>query len=110
MRIAAVMSDQSQSYYKSNLDCSSVALLILLSFSFFLFIRFYGLWMWFPSLFDEVETTGAVCTANRSDVPDKSNNTIIYTDGFYTALSNLPGNLVSIFLMDVLGRKALLCK
>ena len=106
------MANQSQSYYKSNLDCSSVALLLPLSFSFVLFIRFYGLWMWFPSLFAEVEQTGAVCAANRSDIPDttNSNDTTIYTDGFYTALSNLPGNLVSIFLMDVLGRKALLCK
>ncbi len=82
------------------------------------FCRFYGLWMWFPQLFTEVENQGAVCErsgANHS-IPLKNNtndtgtDTKIYTDSFYTALSNIPGNIISIFLMDVIGRKAILCK
>ena len=35
---------------------------------------------------------------------------IVYLEGFLTAASNLPGNLLTIFLMDRIGRKILLCE
>ena len=68
--------------------------------------------MWFPELFKRVENGGSACSYfNESAV---TNSTVpsdrIYVDGFYTSLSNLPGNLLTIFLMDKLSRKFLISK
>lgn len=34
----------------------------------------------------------------------------VYKEGFYVALSNLPGNIFTILLMDSTGGKILLCE
>ncbi|CAF98389.1 unnamed protein product [Tetraodon nigroviridis] len=88
---------------------STVLLIIFYSISF----GYYGLWMWFPELFKRVEEGGSAC-ANVS-VPARVQNTschpvktIVYREGFYVALSNLPGNILTILLMDTTGGRVLL--
>ena len=72
---------------------------------------YYGLWMWFPELFKRVENSGAACGEyNKSSGNSSGNDSQIYADGFYTSLSNLPGNILTIILMDKVGRKLLLGK
>ncbi|KAJ7998319.1 hypothetical protein DPEC_G00221460 [Dallia pectoralis] len=77
---------------------------------------YYGLWMWFPELFKRAEDGGSPCTnanASRSQTQDNQScypvKTAVYMEGFITAASNLPGNIFTILLMDVIGGKALLC-
>ncbi|XP_022107882.1 synaptic vesicle glycoprotein 2C-like isoform X2 [Acanthaster planci] len=85
-------------------------LLIIWTISF----GYYGLWMWMPQLFLQSETgNGSVCNVSPEDVNTTTGglqpgDRSIYLDSFYTSLSNLPGNLVAIFLVDVLGRKTLM--
>lgn len=81
------------------------------------FPRYYGLWMWFPELFSRVEKYGGSPCDHHQGPPNRTGNSTqevdkewVYFSGFLTALSNLPGNLLTIFLMDQLGRKRLLCK
>lgn len=78
---------------------------------------YYGLWMWFPELFSRVEKYGGSPCDHHQGPPNRTGNSTqevdkewVYFSGFLTALSNLPGNLLTIFLMDQLGRKLLLCK
>ncbi|XP_011605726.1 synaptic vesicle glycoprotein 2C [Takifugu rubripes] len=88
---------------------SIILLIIFFSISF----GYYGLWMWFPELFKRVEEGGSPCanvsipahTENTSCYPVK---TVVYKEGFYVALSNLPGNIFTILLMDSTGGKILL--
>ncbi|XP_060077805.1 synaptic vesicle glycoprotein 2C-like [Ylistrum balloti] len=89
--------------------------IILLTVSFTISFGYYGLWMWFPELFSRVEKYGGSPCDHVKVVNATSNNhTCIipdnwtYQSGFLTALSNLPGNLFTIFLMDRLGRKTIL--
>lgn len=80
-------------------------LLIAYSLSF----GYYGLWMWFPQIFAQLEYgNGTVCSSDIVDVPDDGNSSAIYQDAFLTALSNLPGNLFTIAFMDRLGRRFLM--
>ncbi|XP_069551477.1 synaptic vesicle glycoprotein 2B [Brachyistius frenatus] len=74
---------------------------------------YYGLWMWFPELFERVEDGGSPCANvslqsrlhNHSCYPVK---TTVYMEGFVIAASNLPGNIFTILMMDSTGGKALL--
>ncbi|XP_013391674.1 synaptic vesicle glycoprotein 2C-like [Lingula anatina] len=90
--------------------------LIVAMISFTLAFGYYGLWMWFPELFKRIELHGGSACENIGVQPngtnhsthEKGSSTEIFFDGFMTALSNLPGNLLSILLMDRVGRKFLL--
>ncbi|XP_033741474.1 synaptic vesicle glycoprotein 2C-like isoform X1 [Pecten maximus] len=89
--------------------------IIMLTVSFTISFGYYGLWMWFPELFSRVEKYGGSPCDHVKDTNSTSqdqNCTIpdnwTYQSGFLTALSNLPGNIFTIFLMDKLGRKAIL--
>lgn len=91
---------------------SSVIMLII---NFTLSFGYYGLWMWFPELFSRVEKYGGSPCDHHVGPPNRTTNSTgamdkdwIYFSGFLTALSNLPGNLLTIYLMDQLGRKLLL--
>lgn len=91
---------------------SSVIMLII---NFTLSFGYYGLWMWFPELFSRVEKYGGSPCDHHVGPPNRTANSTgstdkdwIYFSGFLTALSNLPGNLLTIYLMDQLGRKLLL--
>eukprot|EP00057_Strongylocentrotus_purpuratus_P001895 XP_003723431.1 PREDICTED: synaptic vesicle glycoprotein 2C isoform X1 [Strongylocentrotus purpuratus] len=93
--------------FKRPLTGITIAMLVII---FNLSFGYYGLFMWFPELFKRVENGGSACSYfNESAV---TNSTVpsdrIYVDGFFTSLSNLPGNLLTIFLMDKLSRKFLI--
>lgn len=69
--------------------------------------------MWFPELFSRMQDGGSPCDHNFTHInttmcdPNR-NDSWVYLSGFLTALSNLPGNLLTIFLMDRIGRRRLL--
>ncbi|XP_072349159.1 synaptic vesicle glycoprotein 2C isoform X2 [Scyliorhinus torazame] len=92
---------------------------ITLSVIFFsISFGYYGLWMWFPELLKRMETGGgSACSniRNSSSAEDVENvtcypvKTVVYKEGFIIAAANLPGNIFTILLMDLLGGKVLLC-
>eukprot|EP00062_Callorhinchus_milii_P021888 gi/632979100/ref/XP_007906280.1/ PREDICTED: synaptic vesicle glycoprotein 2C-like isoform X2 [Callorhinchus milii] len=87
--------------------------LIFFSISF----GYYGLWMWFPELFRRIEMGGgSPCITNMSqsssgnvNISCYPVNTAVYKEGFITAAANLPGNILTILVMDLVGGKLLLC-
>ncbi len=84
----------------------------LILFIFFcLCFAYYGLWMWLPELFKRMSITGASPCAATGDIPANlsSSSTCrieksVYLDSFVSALSNLPGNLITIIFIDKIGR------
>ncbi|XP_078056311.1 synaptic vesicle glycoprotein 2C isoform X2 [Mustelus asterias] len=93
---------------------SIILAIIFFSISF----GYYGLWMWFPELLKRMETGGgSACSSirNGSSEEDAKNitcypvKTVVYKEGFIIAAANLPGNIFTILLMDLLGGKLLLC-
>ncbi|XP_051898445.1 synaptic vesicle glycoprotein 2C isoform X2 [Pristis pectinata] len=93
---------------------STVLAVIFFSISF----GFYGLWMWFPELLKRIEVSGgSACSSNWSSPSSKGVEnvtcypvrTAVYMEGFILAAANLPGNIFSILMMDLLGGKLLLC-
>ncbi|XP_037308228.2 synaptic vesicle glycoprotein 2B [Pungitius pungitius] len=96
--------------FNGSLKSRSVALLVVF---YCISFGYYGLWMWFPELFERMENGGSPCAnasapsllPNRSCYPVK---TAVYAEGFIIAASNLPGNIFSILMIDRLGGKALL--
>ncbi|XP_070178141.1 synaptic vesicle glycoprotein 2C-like isoform X2 [Littorina saxatilis] len=91
---------------------------LLLIVNFTIAFGYYGLFMWFPEIFNRIDKNGGtMCEpGNKNDNSTSSNGTavcepvgdIVYLEGFLTAVSNLPGNLLTIALMDRIGRKILL--
>lgn len=96
--------------FKGLLKTRSISLLIVF---YCISFGYYGLWMWFPELFKRVEAGGSPC-ANTSQLSSFQNEscypvkTAVYMEGFIIALSNLPGNIFTILMMDSIGGKALL--
>lgn len=81
--------------------------------------------MWFPEIFERIENGGSSCggpaaagnsTANTSMLSYEEcmkkvkNDTEVYYEAFLVAISNLPGNLATILLINKLGRRLLLSK
>ncbi|XP_052830426.1 synaptic vesicle glycoprotein 2C [Octopus bimaculoides] len=99
------------SLFKNPLLYNSVALMII---SFTLSFGYYGLSMWFPSMFNKIEKYGgSICSPGKPtnatvNLTCQEPNSDIYFDGFLTAVSNLPGNILSMMLVDRIGRKILL--
>ncbi|PIK39609.1 putative synaptic vesicle glycoprotein 2C isoform X2 [Apostichopus japonicus] len=83
----------------------SIALMVIV---FCLSFGYYGLWMWFPQIFAEVEyNNGTACSTGK--VPAQATDSVaVYKDAFLTALSNLPGNVITILFIDRLGRRFLM--
>ncbi|XP_045197284.2 synaptic vesicle glycoprotein 2C-like isoform X2 [Mercenaria mercenaria] len=90
---------------------------IMIIINFTLSFGYYGLWMWFPEIFSRVEKYGgSVCS--HPHINETASNTTepcngipeewVFFEGFMTALSNLPGNILTILIMDKVGRKPLL--
>ncbi|XP_068578940.1 synaptic vesicle glycoprotein 2C [Cebidichthys violaceus] len=96
--------------FNGPLKSRSIALLIVF---YCISFGYYGLWMWFPELFERMENGGSPCAnmslpsslRNQSCYPVK---TAVYMEGFIIAASNLPGNIFTIVMIDRLGGKALL--
>ncbi|KAG2471055.1 SV2C protein, partial [Polypterus senegalus] len=92
------------------------------TFWLFLLLRFisgvgyYGLWMWLPELFKRQDEGDVSCsiTFHQSDTHQVNNESCsppkrtVFTESLITAGANLPGNIFTIFLMDVLGGRILL--
>ena len=83
----------------------------LVLFIFFcLCFAYYGLWMWLPELFKRMSITGgSPCAASNIPANTTSNSTCrleqsVYLDSFISALSNLPGNVITIIFIDKIGR------
>ncbi|XP_068595671.1 synaptic vesicle glycoprotein 2B [Brachionichthys hirsutus] len=96
--------------FKGPLKSRSLVLLVIF---YCISFGYYGLWMWFPELFQRLEDGGSPCAnvSRSSSVHNHSCypvNTAVYMEGFFIASSNLPGNIFSILLMDTIGGKALL--
>jgi VNT family MFS transporter (synaptic vesicle glycoprotein 2) len=91
--------------------------LILLYVMFALCFAYYGLWMWLPELYKRMNANGgSPCTAsshvNTTIVPANRTCHIddsIYFSSFISSMSNLPGNLFTIFFIDKLGRNIITC-
>ena len=76
--------------------------------------------MWFPELFQRIQSGEAQCSraATKVDNPFANmtceekvvHNERIYFESFLVALSNLPGNIVMIILVNKIGRRKLLGK
>ena len=75
--------------------------------------------MWFPEMFSRMQKYGGTpCNLGHINITQNStsNETCeepgnqVYLEGFLTSVSNFPGSIVSIFFMDRLGRKFLLCE
>ncbi|XP_029910169.1 synaptic vesicle glycoprotein 2B [Myripristis murdjan] len=88
----------------------SIALLVIF---YCISFGYYGLWMWLPELFEKAEVEGSPCAS--APLPSPLHNktcspvtTAVYKEGFLTAVSNLPGNIFTILMMDHSGGKALL--
>ncbi|XP_035520727.1 synaptic vesicle glycoprotein 2C [Morone saxatilis] len=96
--------------FKGSLKSRSIVLLIIF---YCISFGYYGLWMWFPELFERIEDGGSPCANvslpsplhNKSCYPVK---TAVYMEGFFIAASNLPGNIFTILMMDSTGGKTLL--
>ena len=79
--------------------------------------------MWFPEIFERIENGGSSCGGpaaagnstgstgmlNPEHCRNKvKNDTEVYYEAFLVAISNLPGNLATILLINKLGRRLLL--
>ena len=84
---------------------------------FALSFAYYGLWIWLPELYKRMaQNGGSPCsslTSNSKIIPDKNVTCQIengvFLSSFYSALSNLPGNLFTIFFIDKIGRNNVTC-
>ncbi|XP_067871469.1 synaptic vesicle glycoprotein 2C isoform X2 [Heterodontus francisci] len=136
-RLVIPPAEKSTPFYNSRADCLKHQILkgldpmrkllsrklrvtsITLSIIFFsISFGYYGLWMWFPELLKRIEIRGgSACSGNwnSSGEVDVENvtcypvKTVVYKEGFIIAAANLPGNILTILLMDLLGGKLLLC-
>eukprot|EP00794_Sanderia_malayensis_P000132 gene132-743_t len=87
---------------------------------FTLSFGFYGLWMWFPELFQRIQSGESSCSrsaghagihnpmANMTCEDKVVHNNKIYFESFLVALSNLPGNIIMIISVNKIGRRKLL--
>lgn len=76
--------------------------------------------MWFPELFQRIQSGQSQCSrsagqkhvinpfANMTCEEKVVNNNQIYFESFLVALSNLPGNVAMIILVNKIGRRKLL--
>lgn len=97
---------------------------IMLLIHFTLQFGYYGLWYWFPTLFNELDkfhevfpnVTKSVCQIISEEIPvdDEEENIdcsqyipedSVFINSFIISLSAAPGNLWTILQMDKLGRK-----
>lgn len=103
---------QTKELFGSSLRRTTIIMIII---NFTLSFGYYGLWMWFPEIFSRVQKYGGSPCDHHTLNTTASNTTEscipedwVFFEGFMTALSNLPGNLLTIFVMDRVGRKPLL--
>ena len=94
----------------------------MLYINFAIAFGYYGLWLWFPTLFDKLNkyysahpnATVSVCeitdykgttvTAADNCCGPKPDSTV-FTNSIYISLAAAPANIWTVFHMDKLGRK-----
>ena len=94
----------------------------MLYINFAIAFGYYGLWLWFPTLFDKLNkyysahpnATVSVCeitdykgttvTAADNFCGPKPDSTV-FTNSIYISLAAAPANIWTVFHMDKLGRK-----
>ena len=109
---------------------SVTVLMVVINFA--IQFGYYGLWLWFPELFNKLDKfhalnpnmTKSVCEVVSLEVrfePSSSNNTTstrctattpdqeVFINSFIISLAAAPTNLWTIYHMDKLGRKFFLC-
>ena len=96
--------------------------IVMLLIHFTLQFGYYGLWYWFPELFNKLEqfhevypnVTKSVCQIVSEELPEDEGDFScdlyipedeVFINSFYISLSAAPGNLWTILQMDKLGRK-----
>lgn len=89
---------------------------LLVLFVFFcLCFGYYGLWMWLPELFTRMSITGgSPCNVgdykpNSTVIPTCRIENSVFTSSFISALSNLPGNIITVIFIDKIGRNKITC-
>ncbi|XP_059149760.1 synaptic vesicle glycoprotein 2C-like isoform X2 [Physella acuta] len=88
--------------------------LILLLINFTLAFGYYGLFLWFPELFSRIDKYGgSFCDLKTGNTTDNSTvcdqpGDAVYVESFLTSISNLPGNVLTVLIVDRIGRKPLL--
>ncbi|KAF7648998.1 hypothetical protein LDENG_00148750 [Lucifuga dentata] len=100
-----------QHMFTGMLRSRSITLLIIF---YCISFGYYGLWMWFPELLRRAQSGSSPCANVSIPSPDSNQScypviTAVYMEGFILAASNLPGNILTILIMDSTGGKALLC-
>eukprot|EP00095_Tigriopus_kingsejongensis_P000777 maker-scaffold67_size430214-snap-gene-1.18 protein:Tk00777 transcript:maker-scaffold67_size430214-snap-gene-1.18-mRNA-1 annotation:"hypothetical protein DAPPUDRAFT_304078" len=97
-------------------------MLLMLYINFAIQFGYYGLWLWFPELFNKLDVyyqthneTRSVCevTNFNEDNPDDDADPFcgpkpdaaVFINSFIISLAALPGNIWTIWQMDKLGRK-----
>lgn len=93
--------------------------IVLILIWFTLSFGFYGLWMWFPEIFKRTEIDGgstcSLLTTNSSTLTSNltcqqltASQKSVYIESLFVALSNIPGNLFTILIVNKLGRRRLM--
>lgn len=92
-------------------------ILLTLHVSYHLYHRYYGLLLWFPEYFKCIHEKQMNCAFDLSH-PDtcvppgavlQCNETgSIYVDSLYTSLATIPGTILGIITVNVLGGKVML--
>lgn len=86
--------------------------ILILCIMFSLCFGYYGLWIWLPELYKRMALTGgSPCSTDYiiKNTTESTNSTCqieqsVYISSFYSALSNLPGNIFTIIFIDKMGR------
>lgn len=102
---------------------------IMIAINFAIQFGYYGLWLWFPELFNKLETyykahptdSVSVCQVIDFEFQEEVNSTSVascveqipddqvFINSFIISISAGPSNLWTIFHMDKLGRRFFLC-
>lgn len=100
---------------------------LILFIMFALCFGYYGLWIWLPELYKRMDLYGGSPCRPAGFVPSNQSQLLdhlvngknqsrchienkVFVSSFYSALSNLPGNLFTIFFIDKMGRNSVTCK
>ena len=73
--------------------------------------RYYGLQLWFPEYFKRLELDCLIEEIINGTLPlqpDNCSNATsyrFYQDTLYTALATLPGNLLGVLLINIIGAR-----
>jgi len=140
-RVSPHIIEQKQDWRGAINDCVSKAsqlfspslyhiTMVMLVINFTIQFGYYGLWLWFPELFNKLEryhsmnpnATASVCqvvsvelSSSKGNISEPINctssipDTQVFTNSFLISISAAPSNLWTILHMDKLGRKFFLC-